>query len=356
MPGACCLQALDAVFDLGVLAVVGFECRDVLAVEHVRIGGVRGADALEIRQALDAAARRMTTMDFNVAALRAAAAPFVVVSGVRATTSFPHTVRIEVSERLPVAALTSGGQRTAVAQDGTVLGAALLSSSLPVVTGASQPTPGARVGEAGVLADLAVLGAAPAQLTRFVARVFNGREGITVAMGNGLLVYFGNATRPHAKWLSLARVLAAPSSAGAWYVDVRLPERPAAGASGASTSTPVQAGASDPTAAALAARLATAVGGGSGASMSPSAASGESSSEAAPGGSGESPGASGTEASGTSAGSGEAPRSSAPEAPSSAAGAGSAAVPASPSTSAPGASSEAVGSQGGSSATPATGG
>ncbi len=48
-------------------------------------------------------------------------------------------------------------------------------------------------------------------------------------MRSGLLAYFGDATRPHAKWLSLARVLADPSSAGASYIDVRLPERPAAG-------------------------------------------------------------------------------------------------------------------------------
>ncbi len=48
-------------------------------------------------------------------------------------------------------------------------------------------------------------------------------------MRNGLLVYFGDASRPHAKWLSLVRVLADPSSAGASYVDVRLPSHPAAG-------------------------------------------------------------------------------------------------------------------------------
>ena len=41
--------------------------------------------------------------------------------------------------------------------------------------------------------------------------------------------YFGDAGAPHAKWLALARVLADPSSAGASYVDVRLPDRPAAG-------------------------------------------------------------------------------------------------------------------------------
>ena len=34
-------------------------------------------------------------------------------------------------------------------------------------------------------------------------------------MHSGLLAYFGDATRPHAKWLSLARVLADPGAAGA---------------------------------------------------------------------------------------------------------------------------------------------
>ena len=310
---------------VGVLLLLGgwLWLRDssLVSVEYVRISGVHGLDALEIRRSLDAAAKRMTTTDFDVTALREAVAPFVVVSGVSATTSFPHTVSIRVSERLPVAALTSGGQRTAVAGDGTALGPALSTSSLPVLAGVSEPTPGARVTEAGVLADLAVLDAAPAPLTRFVARVFDGREGLTVAMRNGLLVYFGNDTRPHAKWTALARVLAAPSSAGAWYVDVRVPERPAAGIAGGGTSTPAQASASDPTAAALAASLAAAVGGGS----SGSEASSEASSEAASSGSSTPTQASGPEASGSGTGSSEA-------------------------------STEAAGSSSGASAPPATGG
>ena len=53
--------------------------------------------------------------------------------------------------------------------------------------------------------------------------------GLTLVLRPNLLAYFGDDSRPHAKWLSLARVLADPSSAGASYIDVRLPERPAAG-------------------------------------------------------------------------------------------------------------------------------
>jgi cell division protein FtsQ len=238
----------------------------LVAVRHVHIVGVHGAEAIEIRTALDVAAGRMTTMDFNVASLRAAVAQYPMVGTVSARTSFPHTVSISVAERPPVAELVSAGERTAVAADGTVLGPALLSSTLPTISGTVAPAPGAHLREAAPLAAVTVLGAAPQALARFVTKVYSGPEGLTVAMRNGLLVYFGDASRPHAKWLSLARVLVSPSAAGAWYVDVRLPERPAAGLSSASasaTTTPVETGASDPTAAALAASLANAVNGGS---------------------------------------------------------------------------------------------
>ena len=134
-------------------------------------------------------------------------------------------------EQLPVAALTVNGQRTAVAADGVVLGPALLSSSLPALNGFFEPLPGQHVHGPNLLAALAVLGAAPARARAGSSRRFtsSGGQGLTVAMRSGLLVYFGDASRPHAKWLSLARVLADPSSAGAAYIDVRLPERPAAG-------------------------------------------------------------------------------------------------------------------------------
>jgi hypothetical protein len=85
-----------------------------------------------------------------------------------------------------------------------------------------------------VLAALKVLGAAPGPLLKLVESVSFGPKGLTVAMRNGLLAYFGDATRPHAKWLALTSVLAAPSAVGASYVDVRLPDRPAAGFPGGS--------------------------------------------------------------------------------------------------------------------------
>jgi hypothetical protein len=211
----------------------------------------------------------MSTLDVNLRALRAAAAPFIVVRELHATASFPHALSIRVTEQLPVAALVLGGTRSAVAADGVVLGPALLSSGLPTLGASSIPSAGQRVGDSGLLAALTVLGAAPEPFAKVVARVFTGSSGLTLTMRNGLLAYFGDATRAHAKWLSLARVLADSSSAGASYVDVRVPERPAAGfpagggptlnasaATGASGSgEATSAAGSENTVAALAARL-----------------------------------------------------------------------------------------------------
>jgi cell division protein FtsQ len=245
----------------------------LVSVQHVQISGVHGPDAGAIQAALSAAARRMTTLDVSTAALRAAVTPFRLVRDVEVAPSFPHGLRIRVIEQPPVAALTVGNARTAVAADGVALGPALLTGSLPTLTGTALPVAGERVQGASLLGALTVLGAAPAPLASALARVFTGPKGLTVAMRNGLLTYFGDAARPHAKWLSLARVLADPSSAGASYVDVRLPERPAAGfapgtaptstsASGTTTSSGEQTGA-ESTAAALAAGLASSSGGAS---------------------------------------------------------------------------------------------
>ena len=181
-----------------------------VSVQQVQITGVHGREADAVQAALVDAARRMSTLDVSAGALRAAVAPLRVVREVRAIPSFPHGLRIEVIEQLPVAALTVGGSRTAVAADGVVLGPALLSSSLPSVSGAFEPAAGMRLSSPSLLAALTVLGAAPAPLARLVERVFTGPKGLTVAMRNGLLAYFGDASRPHAKWLSLAQVLADP--------------------------------------------------------------------------------------------------------------------------------------------------
>jgi cell division protein FtsQ len=73
------------------------------------------------------------------------------------------------------------------------------------------------------------LAAAPAPLRAKVTRVYAGPRGLTAPLRDGPVLYFGGAERLRAKWTAGARVLADRSSAGATYLDLRLPERPAAG-------------------------------------------------------------------------------------------------------------------------------
>jgi cell division protein FtsQ len=206
-----------------------FRGSSLVAVNSVRVSGVHGADAPQIEVALTAAARRMSTLDVDTAALRAAVTAYPIVSNVRVSTSFPHAMRIDVIEQPAVAAIDVDGAKTAVAADGDVLGPAHVSGALPTLTAKIQLSPGERVRNQSLLAALSVLGAAPAALAKDVQSAYSGAKGLTLVLNGGVRAYFGDATRPHAKWISLARVLADASSAGASYVDVRMPERPAAG-------------------------------------------------------------------------------------------------------------------------------
>jgi cell division protein FtsQ len=264
----------------------------LVAVRQVRVTGARGSEGQAIDAALSAAARRMTTLDVHARTLRAAVASYPVVSDLKISTSFPHGMSIRVIEQPAVAALSVAGAKTAVAANGVALGPGLASGSLPTVSGATLPAPGRRLHDGALLGALTVLGAAPSPLAKQVTRAYSTSKGLTLAMHSGLIVYFGDASRPHAKWLSLARVLADPSSAGASYVDVRLPERPAAGFLGgvapassgseAESSGSGSAGGESPEA--LAEGLTAAVGGGAAASTpnGTQSASGETEEEASP--------------------------------------------------------------------------
>lgn len=240
-----------------------FRGSPLVAVEQVRIAGVGGAQSAAVSEALETAAKRMSTMDYSASELQAAVAQYPVVRSLQVSTSFPHRMTIVVSEQPPVAVLAAGGLHTAVAADGVVLGSSLASRALPTLSASVLPAVGRRVSGARLRSYLAVLGAAPAPLLPLVSNVYTGQQGLTVKMANGLLVYFGGASRPHAKWDALVTVLIAQGSQGASYVDVRLPERPAAGVpgGGVGSSESAQVSASDPTSAALAASLARAVNG-----------------------------------------------------------------------------------------------
>ena len=219
---------------LAVLIPAGFWFRDspLVAVNHVRVTGVSGDDATAIRGAIADAAQGMSTLHVDSGRLRDAVSSYPVVAGIDIHRAFPHTLRVVVHEHVAVAALAFGSRRDPVAADGTVL-ADESAVGLPLIPVTSPPA-GERLVERTPLRLAALLGAAPLALRRHVGHVELGSHGLTAFLVNGPRLYFGPATRLHAKWIAAARVLADPYSHGAHYIELRVPEYPAAGGFAAS--------------------------------------------------------------------------------------------------------------------------
>jgi cell division protein FtsQ len=210
----------------------------LVAVKHVSVAGASGPDAVQIRSALISAARDMTTLDVQLSHLRTAVSAYPVVKSLQVSTQFPHGMRIRVIEHVPVAIVQVDGRRTPVAGDGTLLrdvpsGAQLPSIGLTVAPGGTHLTGMAR-------SEVRMLAAAPYQLLAKVQLASSdSTHGLVAQLRNGPRVYFGGAGKLTAKWDAVTAVLAAPTSAGADYIDVTDPARPAAGtgSDGGTTST-----------------------------------------------------------------------------------------------------------------------
>ena len=200
----------------------------LVKVTKVQVTGISGPDAGRVRLALTDAAADMSTLHVRRDQLMKAVEPFAVVRDIQVSTDFPHGLRIHVVPHVPVGVLVAGGRRLAVAGDGTILRGET-TTGLAAIPTATVPG-GSHVSDLRVLAAVKILDRAPEPLRVRVIRVGGGgAHGLTVKLKAGPDLYFGDAQRLAAKWAAAARVLADPSSEGASYVDVRIPERPVAG-------------------------------------------------------------------------------------------------------------------------------
>lgn len=214
---------------LGAFYMLWLRDCPLVKVDQVEVSGASGQDAGQIRRALQAAAGDMTTLHVRHDELMRSVRHFPVVADVRTDSGFPHKLSITVVERRPAGVVVAPGRRVAVAGDGTLLTGIDAHGDLPVIR-SNREISGRRLAEGGALAAARVLGGAPAYLSpRLTAIRHGGGRGWVVKMRGGPDLFFGPATRLHAKWIAATRVLADKAAAGASYIDVRLPERPAAG-------------------------------------------------------------------------------------------------------------------------------
>jgi cell division protein FtsQ len=222
-------------------AAYQFWLRDswLVAVERVTVTGLTRDDAHRVRAALSAAARSMTTLHLDGDDLERVVEAYPIVKELELSPDFPHTLRIRVIEHDPAAVAHTDGGRVAVAGDGTVLQGLAGEERLPTIT-AEDTVRGGRLEDPAALAAARLAGAAPAALHGRVEKVrLRKRDGFVVLLRDGPELIFGEAARTRAKWTAAARVLADRTAAGATYVDLRLPGRPAAGGLPAETVTPV---------------------------------------------------------------------------------------------------------------------
>jgi len=233
---------LIAVAVLSVLtAFYFFWLRDssLVRVERVTVTGLDTRDAPRLRAALAVSARSMTTLHVDREKLLESVSGYPVVRDLRVESDFPHALRIVVIQHTPAAIAVSDGLRIPVAGDGTLLRGVPVEGRLPTIEVEGRFGT-ERLRNRDALREAQVLGGAPLELRSRLEGVVEDKEkGVTVEMRDGPTLIFGDATRVRDKWDAAARVLADPAARGAAYIDLRLPDRPAAGGVAAETVAPV---------------------------------------------------------------------------------------------------------------------
>ena len=219
---------IAAVAALLAVGYLWFRDSSFVRVERVTVTGLSGPEAPRIRALLTDAARDMSTLHVREAQLRTVVEPYPVVKDIAVSTDFPHGLHIAIRENTPVAVVLSDGARMPVAGDGVLLRGAS-ADSLPEVPVDVAPG-GDRVSDARALGAITLLAAAPRELrARVTGATWDQDAGYAMELRDGPQLRFGGADRPQAKWAAAAAVLADADAAGASYLDLRYPERPAAG-------------------------------------------------------------------------------------------------------------------------------
>jgi cell division protein FtsQ len=197
---------------------------------------VTGTDAVAQAEVVEAARVRIGEpyLGLDLAAIRGRVAVLPRVAAVRVTRDYPSSLRIEVTERPPVASVSSDDVYWLVAADGTVLDTAGgRPADLPYVASVPLPDgvgPGSRLPPGNALANaLAALGGMAPELKRQVTGV-NARtlDSLEFTLKDGTRVLYGLAVDQPAKDAAVQLVRRTLKREGreAQRIDVRNPATP----------------------------------------------------------------------------------------------------------------------------------
>lgn len=237
---------IAALVALGLyLAVV----RDLpaFAVETVGLSGASSGYAPQLERELEAAARSMTTLHVDESRLREVAGRYPAVTTLTTETDFPHGLSVRIVERPPVGLVEGArGKPVPVAADGSLLEGQPVDRPLPSLPG--RASSGRRARRATTASAARLTAAAPRTLAVWLERVRRDQAGWTVELRQGPELRFGSLADLGAKWSAATAVLRSPRARGARYIDLRLPDRPAAGGFPPSPASEPGAGAEAPSA------------------------------------------------------------------------------------------------------------
>lgn len=217
---AAVLVAVLLVVGLGLSARVALYDLGLADVEAVRVTGASTVSIVDVQAAAVAPGGPLAEVDVAAVAGRVARLP--AVESVRVGRSWPHTVAVEVTERVPVAVTPTAAGSALVDRAGVVY----LGRDVPGLPQLHVAAPGPR--DPATLVGVAVLGALPPPLCTQVVAVdvtvaAAGAPGqVVLGLTNDRLVRWGDPDRAQLKAAVLAAVLTRPGH----IYDVSSPELP----------------------------------------------------------------------------------------------------------------------------------